>query len=730
MLIGEGSALSQPVNSAAKGSEAVTASRAMLTRLLADREKEFSLQWIPPENGHETYIVSASRGEVKVKGSSGVALCRGIYSYLRETGLGMVGWGGRRLQLPSQLPDLSERRVVCPYQFIQYYNVCTYGYSTAFWNWERWERELDWMALHGITMPVAMEGQEAIWQRVWSEFGITQAELDRYFTGPAYLPWHRMGNIDYFEGPLPQGWIDQKRELQKRIITRMREFGMSPIVPAFAGFVPEAFKRVYPEAKTFTELWTAQMPRQSKSLILDPNQSDLYKEIGARFIREYKHEFGPAEYYLADTFNEMKVPVGTEPDADLARFARSVYESILAGDSNAKWVMQGWLFRSDPRFWSNRSIAAFLSSVPNERVVILDFANDSNADKKGVGPTEDNGWNDHAAFFGKQWINGMILTFGGNNNVKGNLPLIASQPAQALASPKKGSLIGLGMDPEGIENNEVVYELMTDMGWSETQIDLDRWIPAYCRARYGGCPTAMTEAWRLLLASAYSWHPATNSPHYWNSRHAWQSRPRLDPVAYGVDTTLQFHQAVNRFLDAAGDLRANVLYGNDLIELVAQSIGGRVDAQLRKACEAHKAGQIQTRDQCAKLAIDMLLRIDALMNLRMDRRLETWVDAAQSWARSPDEKSYYDRDSRRLITFWGWPDLNDYGSRVWSGLIRDYYAGRWRAFFDALQGNRVPDLDTWEEDWLLAPYVPSTPMPVQDLVDESRRMLEESEAWN
>ena len=99
-------------------------------------------------------------------------------------------------------------------------------------------------------------------------------------------------------------------------------------------------------------------------------------------------------------------------------------------------------------------------------------------------------------------------------------------------------------------------------------------------------------------------------------------------------------------------------------------------------------------------------------------------------ARSPDEKSYYDRDSRRLITFWGWPDLNDYGSRVWSGLIRDYYAGRWRAFFDALQGNRVPDLDTWEEDWLLAPYVPSTPMPVQDLVDESRRMLEESEAWN
>lgn len=37
----------------------------------------------------------------------------------------------------------------------------------AWWDWERWEKEIDWMALQGINMPLAFTGQEAIWQKVF-----------------------------------------------------------------------------------------------------------------------------------------------------------------------------------------------------------------------------------------------------------------------------------------------------------------------------------------------------------------------------------------------------------------------------------------------------------------------------------------------------------------------------------------------------------------------------------
>ena len=107
-----------------------------------------------------------------------------------------------------------------------------------------------------------------------------------------------------------------------------------------------------------------------------------------------------------------------------------------------------------------------------------------------------------------------------------------------LASPDKGNLAGWGMDPEGIEHNEVVFELMTDMGWSGKAIDLKTWIPAYCRSRYGGYPPAMEEAWRLLLESVYT-TPLTS-----NSRHAWQSRPGLKPAAANVECGPIFQRAM------------------------------------------------------------------------------------------------------------------------------------------------------------------------------------------
>ena len=40
---------------------------------------------------------------------------------------------------------------------------------TAFWDWDRWEKEIDWMAMQGVNMPLAFTGQEAIWDTVYRQ---------------------------------------------------------------------------------------------------------------------------------------------------------------------------------------------------------------------------------------------------------------------------------------------------------------------------------------------------------------------------------------------------------------------------------------------------------------------------------------------------------------------------------------------------------------------------------
>ena len=43
-------------------------------------------------------------------------------------------------------------------EYRYYMNVCTFGYSYVWWDWTRWEKEIDWMAMNGINIPLAFVG--------------------------------------------------------------------------------------------------------------------------------------------------------------------------------------------------------------------------------------------------------------------------------------------------------------------------------------------------------------------------------------------------------------------------------------------------------------------------------------------------------------------------------------------------------------------------------------------
>jgi alpha-N-acetylglucosaminidase len=195
-------------------------------------------------------------------------------------------------------------------------------------------------------------------------------------------------------------------------------------------------------------------------------------------------------------------------------------------------------------------------------------------------------------------------------------------------------------------------------------------------------------------------------------------------MGQSVDAGPVFAEATERFFSSMGEIGPDSqLYRNDLIELVAQTAGGYVDGQLAQAAEAMRSKETATAKVHAEAALAMMGEMDALMNLRPDRRLESWVNAARAQAATADEAACYDENARRLITTWGWPELSDYASRVWSGLTRDYYAARWRAWFDHQFTGEPFSLDIWQQAWLSRPYAPSPPAPVPDLAAKVRAML-------
>ena len=58
-----------------------------------------------------------------------------------------------------------------------------------------------------------------------------------------------MGNIQTWSGPLTDHWHQGQYKLQLQILKEMRNLGMYPVVPGFAGHVPRSLSKVLSQAK-------------------------------------------------------------------------------------------------------------------------------------------------------------------------------------------------------------------------------------------------------------------------------------------------------------------------------------------------------------------------------------------------------------------------------------------------------------------------------------------------
>ncbi|MCY1646591.1 alpha-N-acetylglucosaminidase [Caulobacter sp. SL161] len=721
-------ALVAPPALAASSTDGAAAARASLKRLFGRRLAGAHLT-VSPGAERSWYAIAGKGGSLSISGDSPVALVRGAYAHLRQAGLAHVSWEGDRVVQAGAVPAGAGARVETPFRHRAYLNTCTYGYTTPWWGWGRWTREIDWMAAHGIDMPLAMEGQEYVWRALWREFGLSEAELADYFSGPAFTPWHRMGNIEGYKAPLPTAWIDKKKDLQVKILGRMRSLGMTPILPAFGGYVPKAFAAKNPKARIYRmRPWEG----FHETYWLDP-ADPLFAKIAGRFLALYTETFGAGTYYLADSFNEMLPPINadgadardaaygdgtantavtkTKVEVDpalkaqrLAAYGKAIYDSIRQTRPDAVWVMQGWLFGADSHFWDPAAISAYLSLVPDDKLMILDIGNDRYP----------NVWKNAKAFGGKPWIYGYVHNYGGSNPVYGDLGFYRQDIPAIAANPDARKLAGFGMFPEGLHNNSIVYEAVYDLAWSEGQASLPAWLSRYARARYGKTSPALDAALGQLIEAAFStryW-----SPRWWKSKagaYLFFKRPTATvgdfPQHPGDRAKLE--AAVKALTALAPAYAKEPLFVLDLTDATRHLATMRIDDLLQVAVAAYRRGDVAAGD-AARVEIEALaLSIDKLLGVQPDT-LATWIDEARAYGDTPADAQAYVTNAKAQVTIWGGEgNLNDYASKAWQGLYRGFYLPRWSRFLDALKAAGTGAFDeaavtregvAWERAWVEA----------------------------
>ena len=696
------------------------------TVLVKSDKDFFEIDQARTRKGNSTSAASKSaagkNNPIIIRGNSWVNIAVGINWYLKHHAGIHISWNNMNVKLPAVLPIVKQKeRHETDLKLRYNFNYCTFSYTMAFWDWNRWQKEIDWMALHGINMPLAAVGTESVWRNMLLKLGYSEEEVGKFIAGPAFLAWWEMNNLEGWGGPLPLSWYKQQEALQKKILARMKEMGMKPVLPGYCGMVPHDVKQKLGLNVTDAGRWNSyQRPAN-----LSPTDS-RFAEIADLYYKELTRLYGKSDYYSMDPFHES----GNDAAVDYGKAGEALMSAMKRANPHAIWVVQGWNENPRPQMIANLKVGDLLvlDLFSESRQNFKDFCtgeNTSGTGKKDFSTSKKEG------IYGKhQWLFCLLENFGGNVGLHGRMDQLLNNFYLATGkkdTPKQensslltlhSSLKGWGFTMEGSENNPVMFELMSELPWRAEKITKEDWIREYCYARYGVHDATIEKAWILLAQSIYNC-PKGNIQQG-THESIFCARPSLNSYQVSTWSLMSNYydpedtrQAAILLTSVAEKYRGNNNFEYDLVDICRQALADQGRKQYLKTMADYKSFSRQEFKKDSDRFLKMILLQDKLLGTRPEFRVGRWIEEARSLGKTAEEKDLYEWNARVQITTWGNRicadngGLHDYGHKEWQGLLKDFYYLRWSTFMKSLASQLslqdTPRIDWYglEESWTL-----------------------------
>lgn len=656
----------------------------LMERLSPGLSKKITVKIEP--GSAERFRIDADGRRPRITANNRVSASMGLNWYLKYLVGAPVTWSNPHPSLPSVLPLPAEAVERSTDQTMRYYlNYCTHSYSMPFWDEARWQQEIDWMALHGINAALAATGTDAVWDGTLRRLGYPEEKIDSFIAAPAYQAWWLMNNLEGEGAPMTRDQLRRSKELQQSIVKSMRALDIEPVLPGYSGMVPHDAKAELGIEVADPGVWCG----YNRPAFLQPTD-EAFARIADAYYAEQKKLYGTSKYYSMDPFHEG----GNTKGVDLGAAAAAIERAMERNAPGSVWIVQGW--QGNPR-------AELLDAVEPSSMIVLDLHAETSPQWSARGHR------------GHPWVWCMLLNFGGNEGLHGKLDYVTE--AFAAARRCGNPPMGAGLSMEGIENNEMMYELVMEMPWIQGKTDARRWLSDYARARYGAPSAAIDSAWTLLANSVYGADALNHQQGTTESLFC--ARPSLRPVNasawaaaepyYNGDDVIH---AARLFASVADEFGDNPNYVHDLVDITRQAVAEAGRKEMRNIVYAELTADKPMYEAGAKRFLELIEMQDSLLGTLSHFRVGNWIEQARACAATPDLADAMEGDARRLITTWGGriPSengrLHDYSNREWQGLLKDFYLPRWQRWFDARLSSwgsgSMPRIDFFaeiEEPW-------------------------------
>ena len=636
-------------------------------------------------------IENGENGKIVIKGNNGIAMASGFNYYLKNyLNVDYNPLYESNIAINAIKPV--DKKIIKEAQFDLRYalNFCTYSYTMAFWNWDEYEKFLDWCAMNGINLVLDIVGQEEVLRQTLLEYGYSNEEIKDYISGPAYFAWFYMQNLYSIGGPLPNAWFEQRAELGRQIHDRMQTYGIKPVIQGFAGQVPETFAQKNQGAvlTPFDEWPSFTRPSIIKTYLtkeeVAAGKVNYFPQVANTFYEKQKNIFGDvSDYYATDPFHEG----GNTGGLDIANIFKAVQDEMLKSNPKAIWVMQQW---------QGNLNANKMKYMDTSKALALDLQADMNPQH---GLFEQNG---------TPWIYCMLHNFGGRMGLDGEIPVIASDPMETKHKTK--NMKGIGITPEALENSPVVYELLFDTTWSKDPIDYRDWLNKYADRRAGVNENTdkqavkdLHKAWELLLETAY----ADKGIYYQGAAETVINARPADGFnsasTWGHSTILydkeKLDEALVLLTKHYEEFKNSPAYKYDLADVAEQVLCNVAVEYHKLMVQAKNQGDLAKFKEISTQFLQLIDLSDKILSTTNEYLVGTWIESSRKMILNADDwtKDLFEFNARSLITTWGGErsgQLKDYSNRKWAGLTSGFYKERWNIWIR----NRIAELSKKAKD--------------------------------
>ena len=654
------------------------------------------------ENGQDVFVITSQDGKPCIKGNTQLSVTTGINWYLNHHAHINLTWNQLTTDLSkATLPVPSgEEKHVCNATYRYNFNTCTFSYSMAFWTWERWQQEIDWMALHGINAPLNLVGLDVVTRKFLRELGVSENDINAYIAGPGFIAWFAMNNLEGWGGTInspstgvnmsgnPDWWYTRQEQLCRNMLQRMRELGMQPVIPGFSGQVPNCIVKYSINGFSSGDVvnngtWAGGYTRPD---ILKPN-TESYRTFAAVYYKHLHEVMGVSELYSIDPFHEGSLPSGVSNEtcypnimAELDNYYNGVStddKTKFFVDEQPKWMIQYW--QGVPQSGAFSAMSSY-----GDRFIGLDlFADNIYADNAAKWRTN--------YYNGRPYIYCMLHNFGGRSGLHGRLKTTLDGYFQAMA--KGNNCQGIGATPEGTETNPILYDMLFELPWMNSKPTADEWLEDYAHARYGTEKEQTLEAMKFLKKSV--WDCKVNQqgtseaiilarPNWTvNSVSSWST----SAIYWDTQDVLMAADLLISAEEVIQSIEGKENYNYDVMDVIRQAM---VDyaAELLPLINAAR-GNNDEYTRLYQLYLQLMLDLDEMLSYNENFKLERWTSLARNIAdevsgTTENDRNWLEWNARTQITVWskGNTDLHDYSNRCWAGLIKDFHYKRWKHFFE------------------------------------------------